>query len=145
MCRMSLTHPDLWARIGTLELDAPDASLPYSGKLAEAEGWSAGDTARVAAEYRRFLQLSQSLDEAPVPTAPIDAVRQAQLTYTICTLSCWNDLVPGLPTALHSDPDLRDRHSALRKQPTGGNSAKARRPTSGCRRNGRTGAGRSFS
>lgn len=98
-----LTDPTLWARIEALPLDAPGATRPFSAKLAEAEGWQQDDTARVIAEYRRFLYLTQVLDTAPAPSPAIDAAWKMHLTYT---RSYWDHLVPDiLHRPLHRDAE----------------------------------------
>ncbi|MEM0946108.1 MAG: hypothetical protein AAGK37_01785 [Pseudomonadota bacterium] len=108
---MTLTRSDLWRSIAAMELDAPDASLPFSAKLADAQGWSGSDTERVITEYRRFLYITQIVDVPPTPPEPIDAAWRVHLTYT---QSYWTDLEPRLSGPLHRDPDLREDASALR-------------------------------
>ncbi len=109
---MSLSDPALWARLEAHRFDAAEGSLPFSGKLAQAEGWGGEDTARVIEEYRRFLYLAQILDLEPAPPPAIDAAWRLHLTYT---RDYWERLVPDvLRRPAHRDAEAARRLSRRR-------------------------------
>ena len=109
---MKPTRPDLWAKLAALPLDVPGATLPYTAKLANAEGWSMADARRVAEEYRRFLYLSQIVAVDPVPPDPVDTAWRMHLTYT---RSYWEEFAPVLDAPLHRAPALREGRGAKRR------------------------------
>ncbi|MEM9972805.1 MAG: hypothetical protein AAF771_01395 [Pseudomonadota bacterium] len=100
---MNLTNPALWARLETHQFDAAEGTLPFSGKLAQTEGWGAEDTERVVEEYRRFLYLARILEIEPAPPPAVDAAWRMHLTYT---RDYWDRLVPRvLEQPLHRDAE----------------------------------------
>ncbi len=117
---MAPSKPTLWRNIEGYAFDDPKAERPFSARLAEEEGWSAEDTHRVIAEYRRFLYLAQIMDVPLAPPGPIDAVWRRHLLYT---RDYWERFVPEVlkGRALHraaatvADSDAqRAFHKALR-------------------------------
>ncbi|MEL7462254.1 MAG: hypothetical protein AAFX45_03025 [Pseudomonadota bacterium] len=106
------TNPGLWKRLCAHRFDAAKGTAPYSVKLAQTEGWSAQDAARVIEEYRRFLYLARARGLDPVPPQPIDTAWKIHLTYS---RNYWDALVPdvlGRPLHRHA---LAQSDTARRK------------------------------
>lgn len=104
----------LWARLEGFELDAPDAAFDFSARLARENGWSRAHTARVVAEYKRFLALATC---AGHPVTPSVAVDQAWHLHLLYTRSYWDDLcgtVLGRP--LHHEPTMGGPEESARYQ-----------------------------
>lgn len=74
-------------------LDDPSSGLRFSDRLARENGWSKAYTARVIAEYRKFLYLCA---EAGHPVTPSDAVDQVWHLHLCYTESYWKDLCEGI-------------------------------------------------
>ncbi len=97
----AMRTPD-WTPIETFPLDDPSSGLTFTDRLARENGWSAGFTRRVVAEYRRFVYLCAKSGH---PVTPSDAVDQAWHLHLCYTDSYWNELcgkVLGFP--LHHGP-----------------------------------------
>lgn len=100
-----MRNPELWARLQAFEFDG-QGSAPFSVKLARAEGWDAGLTARVIEEYRKFLYLTQVSHTQVTPSEAVDAAWHMHMTYT---RTYWDALcgeVLGKP--LHHEPCAGD-------------------------------------
>ena len=107
------SNPALWKRLLAHPLDETRGSKPFSVKLAEDQGWTADDTARVMEEYRRFLYLVKTRKIAAVPPEPIDAAWAMHLTYT---RNYWDQLVPEvLGEKLHRDSLASEDHERSSK------------------------------
>ncbi|HUR57406.1 MAG TPA: TIGR04222 domain-containing membrane protein, partial [Opitutaceae bacterium] len=95
-------HAALWQRIAGFVFDEPAASLPFSARLAQDQGWSREYALRVIEEYRRFAFLAVA---AGHPVSPSDAVDQAWHEHLTYTRSYWDGFcghVVGRP--LHHAP-----------------------------------------
>jgi uncharacterized protein (TIGR04222 family) len=102
MRRQGQDNPTLWTEILAFRLDAPQASDPFSQRLARENVWPARYTARVIEEYKRFVYLAMIAEH---PVTPSDAVDQAWHLHLCYTRSYWEDLcrdVLGAP--LHHGP-----------------------------------------
>ncbi|WP_430494955.1 TIGR04222 domain-containing membrane protein, partial [Burkholderia sp. BCCCDS18] len=72
----------LLARLHAYSPDAPDAPLPYSRRLAEAERWSHAHALAVIDEYKRFAFLAQAAGHPVTPSHAVDAAWHLHLQYT---------------------------------------------------------------
>ncbi|KVW71627.1 TIGR04222 domain-containing membrane protein [Burkholderia ubonensis] len=80
----ALTEPQraLLARLQAYAPDAPDAPLPYSRRLAEAEHWPYAHALAVIDEYKRFAFLAQAAGHPVTPSHAVDAAWHLHLQYT---------------------------------------------------------------
>ena len=62
----------LLERIETFGFSAPDDPLGFESRLADDQGWTLGHALAVAAEYRRFLVLTQVAGHAVSPSPDVD-------------------------------------------------------------------------
>ncbi|MEM9779844.1 MAG: hypothetical protein AAF813_07990 [Pseudomonadota bacterium] len=93
---------NLWMNIQRFEFDAPGVEYTFSDKLATSNGWSKKTTAKVIAEYRKFLYLATISDKKVTPSQKVDAAWHLHLTYTH---NYWEALCAGvLGGALHHEP-----------------------------------------
>ncbi|MCK9684856.1 TIGR04222 domain-containing membrane protein [Scleromatobacter humisilvae] len=79
-------HPralQLLERIEARGLDAPDDPLGFETRLAEDNGWTLGYAIAVAAEYRRFLVLTQLAKHPVSPSRDVDQAWHLHLTRTV--------------------------------------------------------------
>jgi len=72
----------LLARLHAYSPDDPTAPLPYSRRLAEAEGWSHAHALAVIDEYKRFAFLAQVAGHPVTPSHAVDAAWHLHLQYT---------------------------------------------------------------
>jgi hypothetical protein len=94
----------LWSRLRAMQLDAPDASLTFTRRLARENGWSVARAREVVEEYRRFLYLAA---RAGHPVTPSDAVDQAWHLHLVYTRHYWSVLCREvLGFDLHHGPTL---------------------------------------
>jgi hypothetical protein len=99
---MKKEHLALWQQIATFKLDDPEASRPFSKKLADENKWSEEKTLRVIAEYKKFLFLCVTQPNGASPSPTVDAAWHLHLTYTE---NYWGDLCANiLKTELHHKP-----------------------------------------
>ncbi|WP_455778751.1 TIGR04222 domain-containing membrane protein, partial [Burkholderia stabilis] len=92
----------LLARLQAYSPDDPDAPLPYSRRLAEAEGWSHAHALAVIDEYKRFAFLAQAAGHPVTPSVAVDAAWHFHLQYT---LEYWDVFCAGVLRArLHHMP-----------------------------------------
>lgn len=93
---------ELWQRLAAFELDAVDAALPFSRRLARENGWSESFSRRAVEEYRRFVFLAMVAGHPVTPSDEVDQVWHLHLCYT---RSYWEDLCGQvLPRPLHHGP-----------------------------------------
>ena len=93
---------DLWTRLGTMEIDPPDATTRFQHRLKQYNKWTDEFAARVTKEYRRFLYLAA---RAGHPVTPSDTVDQAWHLHLIYTRHYWQELCGKiLGLQLHHDP-----------------------------------------
>ncbi|MBN3836466.1 TIGR04222 domain-containing membrane protein [Burkholderia sp. Ac-20344] len=92
----------LLARLHAYSPDDPNAPLPYSRRLAEAEGWSHAHALAVIDEYKRFAFLAQAAGHPVTPPVAVDAAWHFHLQYT---LEYWDVFCAGVLRArLHHMP-----------------------------------------
>lgn len=102
MAALSEHFPTLRERIELFELDEPDASLPFTSRLAREQGWTHAFAARVVMEYRRFIYLAVT---AGHPVTPSEAVDQAWHLHLVYTKNYWHVLCRDiLGEELHHQP-----------------------------------------
>ena len=102
----------LWQKLTELELDAVDASLTFTRRLARENDWSINYTSRVIDEYRRFVYLTQRCDHQVTPSDEVDQAWHLHLTYT---QSYWNDLChSALNRPLHHGPTKGGKSEGIR-------------------------------
>ena len=99
---MTSAQQALYERIRTFPFDNGSSVFPFAARLARDNGWTAGFTARVVTEYRRFVFLAVS---AGHPVSPSDQVDQAWHLHLLYTESYWIRFCKGtLSTPLHHHP-----------------------------------------
>ncbi|MDI9365665.1 MAG: hypothetical protein QM541_11990 [Flavobacterium sp.] len=79
---MIAAHQPLWHKIKNFQFDEPNASFPFSKKLAKEQHWSDGFTQKAIEEYRRFILLCCMLPNGASPSPIVDEVWHLHLTYT---------------------------------------------------------------
>src|SRR4051812_26985521 len=72
----------LWQAINAYDLDAADAALPFSHRLARETGWSLAFSKAAIADYKRFIYLICVADRMLTPSDVIDEVWHLHLIYT---------------------------------------------------------------
>ena len=65
---------ELWTRIAAFDLDAVDAELPFSARLARDNGWSRAYAVRAIEEYKRFVFLAMAAGHPVTPSDEVDQV-----------------------------------------------------------------------
>jgi uncharacterized protein (TIGR04222 family) len=99
---MKPQHVELWERLEQFQLDSPEATLPFSIRLARENNWSAAYTQRVVAEYKRFAFLAVAAGHPVSPAEDVDQAWHLHLTYT---QSYWKVFCPQvLQAPLHHQP-----------------------------------------
>ncbi|WP_244132864.1 hypothetical protein [Burkholderia sp. BCC0397] len=81
-CALTDAQQALLARLHAYSSDDPHAPLPYSRRLAEAEGWSHDHALAVIDEYKRFAFLAQVAGHPVTPSHAVDAAWHLHLQYT---------------------------------------------------------------
>ena len=102
----------LYDRLQAFRFEEGRSAFPFHHRLARENGWTAGFTARVISEYRRFLLLAMV---AGHPVSPSDQVDQAWHLHLLYTRSYWDRLcgqVLGRP--LHHEPTEGGREEAVK-------------------------------
>ena len=79
---MTSEHGALYERIRTFAFDDGPVVFPFAARLARDNGWSAGFTARVVTEYRRFVFLAAAARHPVSPSDQVDQVWHLHLLYT---------------------------------------------------------------
>lgn len=99
---MGFQQAELYQRIQQFSLDAIDANLPFSHRLARDNGWTLDYAQRVIEEYKKFAFLAIVAGHPVTPSDQVDQVWHLHLLYT---QSYWNEFCPnGLQTPLHHNP-----------------------------------------
>jgi len=99
---MKTNHVELLQRLEQFQLDSPEATLPFSARLARENNWSATYTQRVIAEYKRFAFLAVAAGHPVSPSEDVDQAWHLHLTYT---RNYWTVFCPEvLQTSLHHQP-----------------------------------------
>lgn len=73
---------ELWARLQAMSLDDAGARTPISKRLQAEHRWTASQTDRAIAEYKRFLYLTQRAGFEVTPSRPVDLVWHEHLMHT---------------------------------------------------------------
>jgi hypothetical protein len=111
--KTKLMQEALWERIQAFSLDAPDATFPFSKKLAKEENWSQAVTHQAIEEYKKFVYLCCISPTGASPCEVVDKVWHLHLTYTV---NYWEHFCPEvLQRKLHHHPskggnEETDRH-----------------------------------
>lgn len=93
---------ELWQKLNSFELDAPQCGLTFSERAARDNGWTIGFARRAIFEYKRFLYLAMTSDHVVCPSDAVDQIWHQHLTYTH---SYWDELCGGvLGRPLHHGP-----------------------------------------
>jgi hypothetical protein len=71
-----------WNRLCNLDLDAADAALPFSARLARDNGWSPAFAAQAIDEYRKFCFLARHTGHPVTPSDEVDQVWHLHLLYS---------------------------------------------------------------
>jgi uncharacterized protein (TIGR04222 family) len=99
---MNAKHVELLQRLEKFQLDSPEASLPFSARLARENNWSPAYAQRVIAEYKRFAFLAVAAGHPVSPSEDVDQAWHLHLTYSI---NYWKVFCPEiLGTPLHHQP-----------------------------------------
>ena len=99
---MMANNDPLWLALQAYPLDAADAELSFTQRLARENAWHPSFAAAVVQEYKKFLWLAM---KAGHPVTPSDEVDQAWHLHLVYTESYWDDLcrdILGKP--LHHGP-----------------------------------------
>src|SRR5437868_4896557 len=100
--RMNAKHVELLRRLEQFQLDSPEASFPFSARLARENNWSPAHTQRVIAEYRRFAFLAVAAGHPVSPSEDVDQAWHLHLTYSE---NYWKIFCPKiLEQAFHHQP-----------------------------------------
>ncbi|MBM2770485.1 TIGR04222 domain-containing membrane protein [Burkholderia anthina] len=92
----------LLARLQAYSPDDPNAALPYSRRLADAQGWTHAHALAVIDEYKRFAFLAQAAGHPVTPSIAVDAAWHFHLQYTV---EYWDVFCAGvLHARLHHMP-----------------------------------------
>jgi hypothetical protein len=79
---MNLQELTTWNRLLALDLDAADATLPFSARLARDNGWPRTFAARAIEEYRKFCFLAVHAAHPVTPSDEVDQVWHLHLLYS---------------------------------------------------------------
>lgn len=90
---MNTKHVELLRKLEQFQLDSPEASLPFSTRLARENLWSLEYTRRVIAEYKRFTYLAMA---AGHPVSPSEAVDEAWHLHLIYSENYWKVFCPQI-------------------------------------------------
>lgn len=92
----------LWQAINAYDIDAADAVLPFSRRLARDNKWSHAYALDVVAEYKRFVYLTCISGTVLTPSEDVDLVWHLHLIYT---RDYWDRFCSGvLGRKLHHNP-----------------------------------------
>ena len=79
---MNIKHVELLQKLEQFQLDSPEASLPFSARLARENNWSSDYARRVIAEYKRFAFLAIAAGHPVSPSEDVDQAWHLHLTYS---------------------------------------------------------------
>ena len=79
---MNPEHAALLQRLNAFNFDAPDATFPFSSRLAKENQWSPSYARRVIAEYKRFTFLAVAAGHPVSPSEEVDQAWHLHLTYS---------------------------------------------------------------
>lgn len=99
---MDHAQAELYERIQQFPLDAVDANLPFSYRLARDNGWTLDYAQRALEEYKKFVFLAIVAGHPVTPSDQVDQVWHLHLLYT---QSYWEEFCAKiLQTSLHHYP-----------------------------------------
>ena len=79
---MKKENQNLWLKVARFPLNDPNATYPFSAKLAANQGWSEDKTWRVIAEYKKFMFLCMTAPNGASPSPEVDECWHLHLTFT---------------------------------------------------------------
>lgn len=79
---MNNTLKNVWHRIEKYDLDAVDATFPFSARLARENDWSIAYAKNVIEEYKKFMFLIKVAGHPCTPSDAVDQVWHLHLVYT---------------------------------------------------------------
>lgn len=98
----NVENSELLEKILSLELDEPEAQLPFTARLAREQRWTHVYAGRVIIEYKYFIALAML---AGHPVTPSEEVDQAWHLHLLYTRSYWHHLCRDiLGRELHHGP-----------------------------------------
>lgn len=102
--QLNYSENPLWKRISEYQIDQSDASLPFSRKLGQTEGWTRRFCLLAIEEYKRFIYLCCVSKNGASPSMIVDKVWHMHLLYTT---EYWKEFCPKiLERELHHFPSL---------------------------------------
>lgn len=100
--KILLRNESLWEGIQGFSLDNPDATFPFSKKLAKEENWTLDFTQKAIEEYKKFVYLCCISPNGASPSEVVDKVWHLHLIYT---QNYWEEFCPKiLKQNLHHHP-----------------------------------------
>ena len=123
---MNQQQAEVYDRVLAFRFDPEGTAYTFSDRLAKENGWSAGFTARVVEEYRKFAFLAAA---AGHPVSPSHAVDEAWHLHLVYTRSYWDEFCGKvLRTPLHHEPSTGgdDVRSDIKVAPGIGEGARQR-------------------
>lgn len=79
---MNTKHVELLRKLEQFQLDSPEATLPFSARLARENNWSPAYAQRVITEYKRFAFLAVAAGHPVSPSEDVDQAWHLHLTYS---------------------------------------------------------------
>lgn len=73
---------ELWQALEGMRIEPEGAALSFEARLARENGWSRGYARAVVHEYRRFLYLAATGEQAVTPSDEVDQAWHLHLAYT---------------------------------------------------------------
>lgn len=108
-------HP-IWVALSHHVIGPPEATLPFTERLARENGWTPDHAARVVEEYKRFCFLAVTAGHAVTPSDAVDQAWHLHLTYS---RDYWEHFCPSvLGRPLHHEPttgEIDARHRYFRQ------------------------------
>src|ERR1700743_1808484 len=79
---MNTKHVELLRKLEQFQLDSPEASFPFSARLARENDWSPAYARQVINEYKRFSFLAVAAGHPVSPSEDVDQAWHLHLTYS---------------------------------------------------------------
>ncbi|MEO1299858.1 MAG: TIGR04222 domain-containing membrane protein, partial [Cyanobacteria bacterium J06636_16] len=99
---MDFRQTELYQRLQRFSLDAIEADMPFSHRLARDNVWTFDYARRAIEEYKKFAVLAVIAGHPVTPSDQVDQVWHLHLLYT---QSYWGEFCPKiLQTPLHHNP-----------------------------------------
>lgn len=99
---MNNTLKNVWHRIEKYDLDAVDATFPFSARLARENDWSIAYAKKVIEEYKKFMFLIKVAGHPCTPSDAVDQVWHLHLVYTRDYWQVWSKEI--LEQEVHHGP-----------------------------------------